>query len=61
VSERDSKHIIRQWNREIEAEIRRERARERDDGAWKAVSWAALWLFWLAALVVLVSHLKGLR
>ena len=59
MSERDSKRIIRQWNREIEAELRRERARNHDNGPWKAVSWAALWLLWLAALVALASHLKG--
>jgi len=59
VSERDSKRIIRQWNREIEAEIRRERSRERDSGPWKAVVWAALWLLWLGALVALLGHLKG--
>jgi hypothetical protein len=61
VSEHDSKRIIRQWNREIEAEIRREKDRERDNGPWKAVVWAALWLLWLGALVALLSHLKGLR
>ena len=61
VSERDSKRIIRQWNREIEAETRREAAGERDNGPWKAVSWAALWLLWLVALAALVGHLKGLR
>ena len=61
MSERDSKRIIRQWNREIETEIRRQRAHERDTGPWKAVAWAALWLVWLGALVALMSHLKGLR
>jgi hypothetical protein len=61
VSERDSKRIIRQWNREIEAELRRERARDADSRAWKAVGWAALWLLWLVALVALLGHLSGLR
>ena len=61
MSEHDSKRIIRQWNREIEAELRRESARERDNGPWKAVAWAAVWLVWLAALVALIGHLKGLR
>ena len=59
IVEPDTKHIIRQWNREIEAEIRRERSRERDSGPWKAVVWAALWLLWLGALVALLGHLKG--
>ena len=60
VTERDSKRIIRQWNREIEDEIRRQN-RVRDNGPWKAVVWAALWLMWLAALVALVGHIKTLR
>ncbi len=42
MAERETKHIIRQWNREIEADLRREEARDRDNGPWKAVSWAAL-------------------
>ena len=37
MSERDSKNIIRQWDREIEAELRRDAARAREDGPWKAV------------------------
>jgi hypothetical protein len=61
VAERDSKRIIRQWNREIEDELRREAARDARSGPWKAVSWAALWLLWLAALVAFLSHIKGLR
>ena len=61
VSERDSKRIIRQWNREIDAEARREAARERDGGRWKAVSWAALWLLWLVLLVTLLGHIHALR
>ena len=61
MSKRDSKRIIRQWDREIEEEIRREAARDGGNGPWKAVSWGALWLVWLAALVALVSHMKGLR
>jgi hypothetical protein len=60
VAERDSKRIIRQWNREIEDELRRERARDTDRRPWKAVSWAALWLLWLLALVAFLGHLKGL-
>ena len=61
VSERDSKRIIRQWNREIEDEIRREAARDLGNGRWKAVSWAAVWLLWLAVLVAIVSQIKTLR
>jgi hypothetical protein len=61
VSERDSKRIIRQWDREIEDEVRREAARNADDRRWKVVSWGAMWLLWLALLVALVQHLKALR
>lgn len=61
MSERDSKRIIRQWDREIEDEVRREAARNAVGGRWKAVSWAALWLFWLALLIGLLDLLKTLR
>jgi hypothetical protein len=61
VAEGDSKRIIRQWNREIEDDLRRDAARDAQSGAWKAVSWAALWLLWLLALVGFLGHLKGLR
>ena len=61
MAEGDSKRIIRQWNREIEDELRREAAQDADSRPWKAVSWAALWLLWLLALVVFLGHLKGLR
>ena len=56
--ERDSKRIIRQWDREIEDEIRRETHR---DGRWKLVGWGAIWLLWLVVLVAVVGHLKALR
>ena len=59
MAERDSKRIIRQWNREIEDELRRETSRDTDRRPWKAVSWAALWLLWLLALVAFLGHLKG--
>jgi hypothetical protein len=44
----DAKRIIREWNREIEAEIRRQALR--DDGRWKIVVWVALEAVWLVAL-----------
>ena len=55
----DSKRIARQWNREIEDEIRH--AAERDAAArrWKSVTWVALWLLWLLLLVALVGGLHG--
>jgi hypothetical protein len=60
VSERDSKRIIRQWNREIEDEVRRN-ARRTGDGPWKAVAWGALWVLWLTLLVGLIVYVKALR
>jgi hypothetical protein len=44
----DAKRVIREWNRQIEAEIRREALR--DDGRWKIVVWVALEVLWLVAL-----------
>jgi hypothetical protein len=53
VSDSDSKDIVRRWNREIEAELRREAARRDRNGPWKAVTWTVLWLIWLAFLVLI--------
>ncbi len=60
MAERDTKWIIRQWDREIDDE-RRRHAPRRVDGAWKFVSWAALWLVWLALLVAVVALIKPLH
>jgi hypothetical protein len=57
--ERDSKRIARDWNREIEADIRRLAAR-RDDGRWTIVVWTVLEALWLAGLVVMVGMLTRL-
>ena len=54
----DSKRIIRQWDREIEDEIRREAARNAAGGPWKAVVWGALWVLWLGLLASLIAHIK---
>jgi hypothetical protein len=43
--ERDSKRIVREWNREIEAEWSRLASRQ-DDGPWKIVVWALLEALW---------------
>lgn len=48
-----AKRVVREWNREIDAEIRRE-ARH-DEGRWKIVVWVALELFWLAAIFVVLG------
>jgi hypothetical protein len=62
MDESDSKRIIRQWDRDIEAELRREAAaRKAEEGPWRAVTWIALWMLWLLVLVGLLTHVKGLR
>ena len=56
-----SKSIVRQWNREIEDETRREAARAAGaQGPWKAVTWGAVWVLWLVLLVALLGHVKSL-
>ena len=60
MTDRHTKHIIRQWDREIEDEIRREAARNAAGGPWKAVVWGALWLLWLGLLVLLLAHTRAL-
>ena len=60
MTQRDSKRIIRQWDREIEDEIRREAARNAVGGRWKAVVWGVLWVLWLVSLAALIAHTKGL-
>lgn len=58
IGDSDSKSIARQWNREIEDEMRA-RAAQRDQGPWRAVVWGALWLVWLGALAVLIMKVQG--
>jgi len=58
VAQDDSKRIIRQWDREIEDEIRREAERNAARGPWRAVAWGALWVLWLVLLVLLIAHAK---
>lgn len=50
----DSKRIVREWDREIESEIRRLAARP-DDGKWKIVVWTVLEVVWLAGLVAVLG------
>lgn len=59
MAERDSKRIIRRWNREIEDETRRAAAHTKASGPWRAVAWTALWLLWLALLFALLAPLNG--
>jgi len=60
VVQHDSKRIIRQWDREIEDEIRHEAARNAAGRPWKAVVWGVLWVVWLVSLAVLIAHIKAL-
>jgi hypothetical protein len=52
--ERESKRIVREWNREIEAEMRRLAAKQ-DAGRWKLVVWAVLEAIWLVGLFLLMG------
>ena len=52
--ERDSRRIVREWNREIEDETRR-LAAQQDDGPWKIVVWVLLEAVWLVALVLVLG------
>ena len=58
MSERDTRTIIRQWEREIDAEQLREAARGQDDGPWKAVVWGALWCLWVGLLFGIIALIK---
>ena len=48
-----AKRVVREWNREIEAEIRREVPQ--DGGPWKIVVWVALEVLWLVALLAMLG------
>jgi hypothetical protein len=52
--ESDPKRIVREWNREIEAEMRRRDARQ-DDGPWKVIVWVALAMLWFVALFAVLG------
>ena len=52
--ERDSRRIAREWNREIEAEIRRFAARH-DEGWGRVLVWTVLELVWLVAVFAVLG------
>jgi hypothetical protein len=52
--ERESRRIAREWNREIEGEIRRLAARQ-EEGWGRVVVWAVLELVWLVAVFVVLG------
>jgi hypothetical protein len=58
--ERESRRIAREWNREIEAEIRRLAARQ-EEGWGGVVVWAVLELVWLAAVFVVLGVFSRLH
>jgi hypothetical protein len=60
VMETDPKRFVRQWNREIEAEIRSGNA-AREDGRWKIVVWVALEVLWFVALFAVLGLFERLR
>lgn len=58
--ERESRRIAREWNREIEAEIRRLTARQ-EEGWGQVVVWAVLELVWLVAVFVVLGVFSRLH
>ena len=58
--EPDPDRIARDWNRQIDREMRRF-AENRGGGGWQIVVWAALALAWFAALFAGLSLLRGLQ
>jgi len=56
--EHDSKHIVREWNREIEVEDRHLAARQ--DGWGKIVVWTVLELMWLVAVFAVLGLVSRL-
>ena len=58
--ERESGGIAREWNREIDAEIRRLAARQ-EEGWGRVVVWAVLELVWLVAVFVVLGVFSRLH
>ena len=58
--ESDPKRIVREWNREIEAETRRRDARQ-EDGPWQIVVWVALAVLWFVALFAVLALFERLQ
>ena len=56
----DPKRMVREWNREIEAEMRRRDARQ-EDGPWKIVVWVALAVLWFVALFAVLALFQRLQ
>ena len=58
--ESDPKRIAREWNREIEDEMRR-LATRRDDGPWKIVVWVVLEMLWFVAVFAVLGLITRLQ
>lgn len=58
--ETDPKRLVREWNREIEAEMRRDAARQQN-GRWKIVVWVALEVLWFVALFAVLGLFERLQ
>jgi hypothetical protein len=61
LSNPEIRRLIRQWDREIADQRRAETAGRRRKEPWRAVSWFALWLLWLAVLIVIVGIVRPLH
>jgi len=58
--EHDSKRIVREWNREIESEIRRFAAHQQD--RWgKILIWTVLEVVWLVAVFAVLGLVSRLH
>jgi len=55
----DPKRVVSDWNREIEAEIRR--GARREDGPWGVVVWVALAMVWFGVLVAAIGLFERLQ
>jgi hypothetical protein len=58
--ESDPKRVVREWNREIEAEMRRRAARG-EDGPWKVVVWMALAMVWFGVVFAAIGLFERLQ
>ena len=57
--ESDPKRVVREWNREIETDMRRDARQE--DGPWKIVVWVVLAVLWFVALFVVLALFERLQ
>jgi hypothetical protein len=56
--ESDPKRIVREWNREIETDMRRDARQE--DGPWKIVVWVVLAVLWFVAVFAVLGFFERL-